>query len=210
MRPCPKCAFAPFAPPRGQAFLAIQTLGLLAVDRDAIRPQQDVQPATVEPAALMRQIAQPLSKHAIIIATRLVADRAPVRCNDPARPPLAAIMKGLKMREVGRIVSRAVIIAVAANEDGKRDVLGVATGPSEAETFRTDVLRRVADRGLSGVKQEIADDHKGLRADARPRVQRHASKMPPRCPPWPPDAPRPLQRLAPVHHALGHDRPTRA
>lgn len=41
----------------------------------------------------------------------------------------------LKVREGGRIVSRAVIIAVAVNEDGKREVLGVATGPSEAETF---------------------------------------------------------------------------
>jgi transposase-like protein len=37
----------------------------------------------------------------------------------------------VKVREGGRIVSRAVIIAVAVNEDGKREVLGVATGPSE-------------------------------------------------------------------------------
>ncbi|EHK53442.1 putative transposase [Mesorhizobium alhagi CCNWXJ12-2] len=43
----------------------------------------------------------------------------------------------LKVREGGRIVSRAVIIAVAVNDDGKREVLGVATGPSEAETFWT-------------------------------------------------------------------------
>lgn len=39
-----------------------------------------------------------------------------------------------KAREGGRIVSRAVIVAVAVNEDGKREVLGIATGPSEAET----------------------------------------------------------------------------
>ena len=44
----------------------------------------------------------------------------------------------LKVREGGRIISRAVIIAVAVNEDGKREVLGVATGPSEAETFWTE------------------------------------------------------------------------
>jgi len=73
----------------------------------------------------------------------------------------------LKVREGGRIVSRAVIIAVAVNEDGKREVLGVATGPSEAETFWTDFLRSLADRGLRGVKLVIADDHKGLRAAAR-------------------------------------------
>jgi putative transposase len=45
----------------------------------------------------------------------------------------------LKVRDGGRIISRAVIIAVAVNEDGKREVLGVATGPSEAETFWTVV-----------------------------------------------------------------------
>jgi len=73
----------------------------------------------------------------------------------------------LKVREGGRIVSRAVIVAVAVNDDGKREVLGVATGPSEAETFWTDFLRSLADRGLRGVKLVIADDHKGLRAAAR-------------------------------------------
>ena len=73
----------------------------------------------------------------------------------------------LKVRDGGRIVSRAVIAAVAVNEDGRREVLGVATGPSEAETFWTDFLRSLADRGLRGVKLVIADDHKGLRAAAR-------------------------------------------
>jgi hypothetical protein len=73
----------------------------------------------------------------------------------------------LKVREGGRIVSRAVRIAVAVNDDGKREMLGVATGPSEAETFWTDFLRSLADRGLRGVKLVVADDHKGLRAAAR-------------------------------------------
>ncbi|WP_285675177.1 transposase, partial [Paralimibaculum aggregatum] len=46
----------------------------------------------------------------------------------------------LKVREGGRIVSLAVIVAVivavGVNTGGRREVLGVATGPSEAETFR--------------------------------------------------------------------------
>jgi len=54
-----------------------------------------------------------------------------------------------------------------ANDDGK-NVLGVATGHSEAETFWTDFLRSLADRGIRGVKLVIADDHKGLRAAACP------------------------------------------
>jgi putative transposase len=73
----------------------------------------------------------------------------------------------LKSRKGGRIVSVAVIIAVAVNTDGRREVLGVATGPSEAEVFWADFLRSLADRGLRGVKLVIADDHKGLRAAAR-------------------------------------------
>jgi putative transposase len=72
----------------------------------------------------------------------------------------------IKAREGGRIVSTATIIAVGVNTDGRREVLGVATGPSEAETFWTGFLRSLADRGLRGVKLVIADDHKGLRAAA--------------------------------------------
>ena len=72
----------------------------------------------------------------------------------------------IKAREAGRVVSTAVIIAVGVNTDGRREVLGVATGPSEAEPFWTAFLRSLADRGLRGVKLVIADDHKGLRAAA--------------------------------------------
>jgi len=73
----------------------------------------------------------------------------------------------VRARENGRIISRAVILAVGVNEDGRREVLGVATGPSEAETFWIGFLRSLADRGLRGVKLVVADDHKGLRAAAR-------------------------------------------
>src|SRR3954469_5966323 len=72
----------------------------------------------------------------------------------------------LKTREAGRIVSTAVILAIGVNTDGRREVLGVATGASEAEPFWTAFLRQLADRGLRGVKLVIADDHKGLRAAA--------------------------------------------
>ena len=73
----------------------------------------------------------------------------------------------LKSRQGGRVVNVAVIVAVAVNTDGRREVLGVATGPSEAEVFWADFLRSLADRGLRGVKLVIADDHKGLRAAAK-------------------------------------------
>jgi len=73
----------------------------------------------------------------------------------------------LKVRQNGRIVSVAVIVAVGVNTDGRREVLGMDIGPSEAEPFWTAFLRKLARRGLRGVKLVIADDHKGLRAAAR-------------------------------------------
>ena len=82
------------------------------------------------------------------------------------RPYLWIDATYLKTREAGRIVSTAVILAVGVNSDGRREVLGIATGASEAEPFWTAFLRSLADRGLRGVKLVIADDHKGLRAAA--------------------------------------------
>src|SRR3954449_10580861 len=70
----------------------------------------------------------------------------------------------VKVREAGRIVSVAVTIAVGVNGDGRREVLGMAVGASEAETFWTDFLRGLARRGLRGVKLVISDAHEGLKA----------------------------------------------
>ena len=64
----------------------------------------------------------------------------------------------------GRIVSIAVIVAVAVNGDGRREVLGLSIGASEAETFWTEFLRSLARRGLRGVKLVISDAHEGLKA----------------------------------------------
>ena len=72
----------------------------------------------------------------------------------------------IKARRGGRIVSVAAIVAVGVNTDGRREVLGVAVQPSEAEVFWDEFLRSLADRGLRGVKLIIADDHKGLKAAA--------------------------------------------
>jgi len=70
----------------------------------------------------------------------------------------------VKVRASGRIVSVAVIVAVAVNSDGRREVLGMAIGASEAETFWTAFLRSLARRGLRGVKLVISDAHEGLKA----------------------------------------------
>jgi transposase-like protein len=70
----------------------------------------------------------------------------------------------VKARRDGRIVSVAVIIAVGVNGDGRREVLGMTIGASEAETFWTDFLRTLTRRGLRGVKLVISDAHEGLKA----------------------------------------------
>lgn len=69
----------------------------------------------------------------------------------------------LKQREGGRIVSVAAIIAVAANTEGKREIVGLHIGPSEAETFWSAFLKTLLRRGLKGVKLVVSDAHEGLK-----------------------------------------------
>jgi len=69
----------------------------------------------------------------------------------------------LRQREGGRVVSVAAIIAVAANTEGKREIVGLHIGPSEAETFWSGFLKSLVRRGLKGVKLVISDAHEGLK-----------------------------------------------
>jgi putative transposase len=57
-----------------------------------------------------------------------------------------------------------VIIATAVTSDGRREVLGLDVGPSAAETFCTEFLRKLARRGLRGVKLVVSDADEGLKA----------------------------------------------
>jgi transposase-like protein len=70
----------------------------------------------------------------------------------------------VKVRQNGRIISVAVIVAVGVNGDGRREILGLYIGPSEAEPFWTGFLRKLARRGLRGVKLVISDAHQGIKA----------------------------------------------
>ena len=67
-----------------------------------------------------------------------------------------------KQREGGRIVS-----VVAVDGEGKREIVGLHIGPSDAETFWSTVLRSLAKRGLRGTKLVISDAHDGLKAAIR-------------------------------------------
>ena len=72
-----------------------------------------------------------------------------------------------KVREGGRIVSLATVIAIGVRHSGEKCVLGVAVGPSESEAFWLSFLRSLLARGLSGVQLVISDAHLGIRAAVR-------------------------------------------
>jgi putative transposase len=69
----------------------------------------------------------------------------------------------LRQREGGRIVTVAVMVAVAVDTYGRREIVGLHVGPSEAETFRSTVLRKLVKRGLTGVRLMVSDAHGGLK-----------------------------------------------
>jgi transposase-like protein len=68
------------------------------------------------------------------------------------------------VRDNGRVGSKAVVIATGLRADGFREVLGLDVGDSENETFWTEFLRSLNNRGLSGVQLVISDAHAGLKA----------------------------------------------
>jgi putative transposase len=69
----------------------------------------------------------------------------------------------LKVRQDGRVVSMAVVIAIGVTAEGKREVLGLDVGPSEEEAFWQQFLRGLVERGLTGVRLVIGDAHAGLK-----------------------------------------------
>jgi len=68
-----------------------------------------------------------------------------------------------KVREGGRVVNIAVVVATAVNARGQREILGLDTGASEDGAFWLSFLRSLAARGLSGVQLVVSDAHQGLK-----------------------------------------------
>ena len=70
----------------------------------------------------------------------------------------------VKGRVTGRVVSRAVVIAMGVTADGTREILGLSVGDSEDAVFWTEFLQGLRQRGLRGVSLVISDAHLGLKA----------------------------------------------
>jgi transposase-like protein len=68
-----------------------------------------------------------------------------------------------KVRENGRVISMAVLIATGVKATGEREVLGVDVGPAEDLEFWRAFLRQLVSRGLSGVRLVTSDSHLGLK-----------------------------------------------
>jgi transposase-like protein len=72
-----------------------------------------------------------------------------------------------RVREAGVIVSRAVLIAIGIDWDGRRQILGVELANRESRSSWSDFLRGLKARGLNGVELVVSDDHAGLKAAIR-------------------------------------------
>lgn len=73
----------------------------------------------------------------------------------------------LDARWARRVENVAALVAYGVGLDGHRRLLAVTIGAQESEASWADLLRQLTERGLTGVKLVIADDHAGLKAAVR-------------------------------------------
>ena len=81
-----------------------------------------------------------------------------------AYPYLWLDAKHVKVRDHGRVVSKALVVAYAVHETGVREVIGLDIGEVESGAFWVEFLRSLKRRGLHGVRLAVSDQHEGLKA----------------------------------------------
>jgi len=81
-----------------------------------------------------------------------------------ACPYLWLDARHLKVRDRGSVRSKALVIAYAVHETGRREVIGLDLGEVESGAFWVEFLRGLVARGLTGVRLAISDEHQGLKA----------------------------------------------
>jgi putative transposase len=80
-----------------------------------------------------------------------------------AYPYLWLDAKQVKVRDHGRVVSKAVVVAYAVHESGVREVIGLDVGEVESGAFWVEFIRGLKQRGLDGVRLAVSDQHEGLK-----------------------------------------------
>src|SRR3954465_13702493 len=101
------------------------------------------------------EVSQALDEHVDAFRTRPLEGRYPYVFLD------ARIEK---VRDGGRVVNKALVIAHGVHETGRREILSIDVGEAETEAFWTQFLRGLIKRGLLGVQLAISDAHAGLKA----------------------------------------------
>jgi putative transposase len=101
------------------------------------------------------RVCQALDEHVDAFRTRPL---------EGAYPYLFLDAKVEKVRDGGRVVTKALVIAHGVHESGRREILGIDVGAAETEAFWTEFLRGLVKRGLVGVQLAISDAHAGLKA----------------------------------------------
>ena len=68
-----------------------------------------------------------------------------------------------RVRDGGRVVRKALVLAYGVHESGYREVIALDVGEAETEAFWRSFLRRLIERGLTGVQLVVSDAHAGLK-----------------------------------------------
>ena len=101
------------------------------------------------------RVCEALDEHVQAFRTRPLEGRYPYLFLDA---------KVEKVRDGGRVVNKALVIAHGIHETGRREILSIDVGEAETEAFWTEFLRGLVKRGLTGVQLAISDAHAGLKA----------------------------------------------
>ena len=107
------------------------------------------------PSSEVSRVCQALDEHVEAFRTRPLEGRYPYLFLDA---------KVEKVRDGGRVVNKALVVAHGVHETGRREILSIDVGEAETEAFWTEFLRGLVERGLVGVQLAISDAHAGLKA----------------------------------------------
>src|SRR5680860_1185539 len=108
-----------------------------------------------------------MSKDRVSALCRGLDDRVEAFRNRPLEgtyPYLWLDAKQLKVRDRGSVRPKALVVAYAVHESGRREVIGIDLGEVETESFWVEFLRGLRARGLGGVRLCVSDQHEGLKA----------------------------------------------
>jgi putative transposase len=95
----------------------------------------------------------------------------PLESSDYAYVYLDATYLNGRQGKAQQVISRAAVVAMGVNADGRRELLGLKVGNSETEAFWAEFISHLKERGLGGVKLVISDAHAGLTKAIRRQLQ---------------------------------------